>query len=76
VLHDIHRWHWVAMGGQLGLPDVGEMLESLPATVLAAIDRVAQRLPGDFPEPLFDGVAKGIRQAARRLAGEPDRRAP
>lgn len=76
VLHDIHRWHWVAMGGQLGLPDVGEMLESLPATVLAAIDRVAQRLPEDFPEPLFDGVARGVRQAARRLAGEPDRRAP
>jgi serine/threonine-protein kinase HipA len=75
VLHDIHRWHWVAMGGQLGLPNVGELLESLPATVLAAIDRVAQRLPEDFPEPLFDAVARGIRQAARRLAGEPDRRA-
>jgi serine/threonine-protein kinase HipA len=76
VLHDIHRWHWVAMGEQLGLPNVGELLESLPATVLAAIDRVAQRLPEDFPEPLFDAVARGIRQAARRLAGEPDRRAP
>lgn len=74
VLHDIHRWHWVAMGEQLGFTDA-EWLERLPTAVVAALERVAQRLPGDFPGLLFESVAEGVRQAARRLAGEPDRRA-
>jgi serine/threonine-protein kinase HipA len=76
LLHDIHRWHWVAMGGQLGLADVEGILEDLPASALVALDRVAQRLPEGFPEPLFDSVARGTRQAVRRLANEPDRRGP
>ncbi|MGN2252326.1 type II toxin-antitoxin system HipA family toxin [Frateuria sp. GZRe12] len=74
VPHDIHRWHWVAMGEQLGFADV-EWLEGFPAAVVAALDRVAQRLPEDVPGSLFESVAEGVRQAARRLAGEPDRRA-
>lgn len=74
ALHDIHRWHWASMGRQLGLPEVDELLEGLAGAVLVAIDRVAQRLPEGFPEPLFDSVVAGVRQAARRLASEPDRR--
>lgn len=74
LLHDIHRWHWMAMGEQLGLEDASELLEGLPATLLAPLDRVAQRLPEGFPGMLFDSVAGGIRQAVRRMANEPDRR--
>lgn len=74
VLHDIHRWHWVAMGKQLGGFTDLAWLESLPDEVLGALERVALRLPEGFPAPLFEVVAQGIRQAARRLASEPDQR--
>ena len=72
VPHDIHRWHWVAMGKQLGGFTDLAWLESLPDEVLGALERVALRLPEGFPAPLFEVVAQGIRQAARRLASEPD----
>ena len=75
VLHDIHRWHWVAMGEQLGLAVAGALIEEITAAIPAAIDRVGQRLPTEVPGKLFQAVGDGCRQAAKRLASEPDRRA-
>lgn len=71
---DIHRWHWVAMGKRLGLPDVDAIIENLAGRVPGALDRVAARLPRNFPARLFEPVANGVRGAARRLASEPPQR--
>lgn len=75
VLHDVHRWHWVAMGEQLGLADIGERIEEVLAQVPGAIDRVGQRLPADVPVRLLTAVGEGMGRAARRLARERDHRA-
>lgn len=73
-LLDIHRWHWTAMGKRLGLPDVDAIIDSLIERVPAALDRVAARLPPDFPARLFAPIDSGVRGAARRLAAEASRR--
>lgn len=76
ALHEIHRWHWVAMAESLGLsegaePIIAELIEHTPT----AFDAVAERLPEDFPMALFDSVRGGTMAAIKRLAREPDRRA-
>ena len=76
ALHEIHRWHWVAMAESLGLvggaePLIAELVEHTPA----AFDAVAGRLPESFPTALFDSVRAGTLTAIKRLAREPSRRA-
>lgn len=70
----IHRWHWVAMGAVLGQPDVGMMIEDLVARIPAVLDEVGSHLPNDFPSEVFESVARGMQEAAKRLHGEPDER--
>lgn len=75
LIHDIHRWHWVAMAGSLGLGDrIAAMIENLIERTPTALDALAKRLPEDFPAELFDRVANGMTTAVKRLARAPDRR--
>jgi serine/threonine-protein kinase HipA len=71
-LHGIHRWHWVAMGRKLGLPDAPELIEAIIQRTPAVLEAAAAQLPPAFPEYIFDAIAKGMRHAAKRLASEPD----
>jgi len=73
-LYGIHRWHWVAMGEKLGLPDVSMWIEDIIAQTPLALDRIATRLPQGFPEPVFKAIRDGMLGAARRLEAEPNRR--
>jgi serine/threonine-protein kinase HipA len=73
-LHGIHRWHWVAMARKLGLPDAPALIEGIVQRTPAVLDATAARLPRAFPEYIFDAISKGMRQAAKRLASEPDAR--
>jgi serine/threonine-protein kinase HipA len=74
-IHEIHRWHWVAMAERLGLEvDLGALIEEMIQQTSRALDRVGERLPEGFPQAIFDSVAAGLRVAAQRLAAEPDRR--
>lgn len=73
-LHGIHRWHWVAMARKLGLPDAPALIEEIIQRTPAVLDSVAAQLPRGFPEYIFDAISKGMRQAAKRLAAEPDER--
>jgi serine/threonine-protein kinase HipA len=75
VLHDIHRWHWVAMAASLGRAEgieqiIAELIERTPS----AFDTVAEYLPEGFPIALFDSVKAGTTAAVKRLTREPDRR--
>lgn len=73
ALHEIHRWHWVAMAQRLGLEaDAGALIDELTAHMPAVLDAVGRRLPDAFPGVVFDAVAAGMTSAARRLASEPD----
>ena len=59
----------MAMAGALGLEeDPSPLLDQLVAEAPAALDRLAERLPPDYPERLFASVARGVRGAAKRLA--------
>lgn len=74
--HEIHRWHWVAMGEKLGLDaDIPALIERLIRHTSQALAEVAAVLPPDFPGELFEQVAEGVRNAARQWEREPDRRA-
>jgi len=75
LLHDIHRWHWVAMAESLGLADsIASIITDLIERTPVALDALASRLPQDFPAALFDSVRAGVTEAVKRLAREPDRR--
>jgi len=75
LIHDIHRWHWVAMAESLGLGErAAGMIEDLIERTPRVLDALAKRLPEGFPAELFDSVANGMAAAAKRLAREPNRR--
>ncbi len=74
-LGEIHRWHWVAMGERLGLEQPApELIEAICRRTPEAIDIVRDRLPPNFPMPVFNAVQKGMRAAVAKLLSEPDRR--
>lgn len=73
ALHEIHRWHWMAMAQRLGLEaDAGALIDALVERTPAVLAAVGRRLPDAFPMAVFDAVATGMANAARRLAGEPN----
>lgn len=75
ALHEIHRWHWLSMATSLGLEtDASSLIDEIVEQSVQALERVGSRLPEAFPEPMFESVDRGMRQAAERLASEPDRR--
>jgi serine/threonine-protein kinase HipA len=69
-LHGIHRWHWVAMGTALGLPNVSTLIDAIVQQVPAALATMAARLPERFPAAIFDAISAGMTKAARRLGNE------
>jgi serine/threonine-protein kinase HipA len=75
ALHEIHRWHWLAMAVRVGLQgDIEDWLESLIQETPGVLERVGAGLPKGFPQPLYDAVAEGLNKAMNQLAHEPDRR--
>jgi serine/threonine-protein kinase HipA len=74
LIRDIHRWHWIALSEKLGLRDGAQLIESLTAQIPHALHRIASRLPQNFPDNVFDAVNRGMRDAARHMASEPDQR--
>ncbi|HET9033888.1 MAG TPA: type II toxin-antitoxin system HipA family toxin [Dokdonella sp.] len=73
-LHGIHRWHWVAMGAALGLPDVPALIETMIKQTPFVLDEIASRLPDEFPADVFDAIHAGMTTAIERLISEPDKR--
>ncbi len=73
-LHGIHRWHWVAMGAALGLPNVSELIETMIKRTPFVLDEVSSRLPDAFPADVFDAMHVGMTAAIKRLGSESDKR--
>lgn len=74
TLHSIHRWHWTAMAGKLGMPDAPALIQEIIAKTPVVLEAVASRLPDPFPRHVFESISDGMRKAAKRLAAEPDER--
>ena len=66
----IQRRHWISQGRQTGLSaaNVEKMIGELIETTDANLDRIATRLPTDFPADVADAIFKGIRKQCKKLA--------
>lgn len=73
-LYGIHRWHWVAMGEKLGLPEVPILIDEMVQQTPAVLERIAMRLPEGFPASVFNAIRDGMLRAAKRWGIEPNRR--
>jgi serine/threonine-protein kinase HipA len=73
-LYGIRRWHWVAMGTALGLPDVSALIDTMIKQTPSAMNEIASRLPDAFPADVFDAIHAGMTAAMERLKSEPDKR--
>jgi hypothetical protein len=56
------------------LRDGVQLIESLSDQIPHALDRIANRLPQNFPEDVFDAMSRGMRDAAKHIASEPDQK--
>lgn len=67
-LRDIQRRHFNYTAHRCGYgPDMEAIIEDTLARLPVVIDSVGARLPVDFPADVFDSIADGMRQQARRL---------
>ena len=66
ALRDIQTRHWQRLA-QLCGPGVWERMQSLVAAIGDALASVEGELPRDFPARVWDTIAKGMRQQARRF---------
>jgi serine/threonine-protein kinase HipA len=71
-LAEIRRRHFNETARQCGLGlDMQSIIADVVTRVPSAIERVAAKLPPDFPPKLFDSVRSGLRKAIRELEREP-----
>lgn len=66
ALRDIQRRHWQRLA-QLCGPAVWERMQALVAAADAALASVERELPKNFPARVWETIAKGTRQQARRF---------
>jgi serine/threonine-protein kinase HipA len=65
----IHARHFLQIGDQAGLAKglVRGVVEDVAATVVNALDRVEETLPGDFPEVIHTSVKRAVLNRVRNL---------
>jgi serine/threonine-protein kinase HipA len=69
ALRDIQPRHWQRLA-QLCGPTVWERMRALTGAVDDALAAVEQELPRGFPGRVWDAIAKGMRQQARRFEAD------
>lgn len=69
VLHTVMPRHFVQTAAPAGFVEarVRALFEELLATLPAALDKTLASLPPDFPAPLAESIANGLRQRSRRM---------
>jgi serine/threonine-protein kinase HipA len=60
--------HFLETAQHEGYTDMAGSMHRMGTRASGALQEVAQRLPSDFPQALFDKVAEGMLDMARRLA--------
>ena len=60
--------HFLETAQREGYTGMADSMYRMGTRALGALQKVAQRLPDDFPQALFDKVAEGMLDMARRLS--------
>ncbi|WP_295553645.1 type II toxin-antitoxin system HipA family toxin [Limnohabitans sp. Rim8] len=68
LVKSIQPRHFLETAQREGYADMAGSMHRMGTQVSGALQEVAQRLPGDFPQALFDKVAEGMLDMARRMA--------
>jgi serine/threonine-protein kinase HipA len=69
-LREIHVRHWHDLAQRAGVPAVWELMLRLVQDIPAALDRVNERLPEDFPPAVWESVQAGTRRYAVQFLDE------
>lgn len=66
--NEIYPRHWLDHGSRMGMRDeMEELLHTVPERVNQAFVEVKAQIPADFPNEVFDSIAKGSRNAIKKL---------
>jgi serine/threonine-protein kinase HipA len=68
LVKSIQPRHFLESAQREGYTDMAGSMHRMGTRASGALQEVAQRLPSDFPQALFDKVAEGMLDMARRLA--------
>jgi serine/threonine-protein kinase HipA len=68
LVKSIQPRHFLETAQREGFADMADSMHRMSTRASGALQEVAQRLPGDFPLALFDKVAEGMLDMARRIA--------
>ncbi|MDH6165133.1 serine/threonine-protein kinase HipA [Variovorax boronicumulans] len=71
-LQSIQTRHWRALAAQSGVADAFDGMLTLVGNAPAALQRVEQELPPDFPEPLWHAVKAGVLAQCERFEADLD----
>lgn len=68
-VHDVLPRHYQQSAARAGIPErtIRGILQELTEQVPAAIEKVRNELPGDFPETICNSIFSGIEQRMRRV---------
>lgn len=69
-LHEIRTRHWEALARQSGVPGAFAQMVALVLQVPYALERMAEQLPPDFPEPVFAAIRRGMLAQAEQFVAE------
>lgn len=69
-LHEIRTRHWEELARQSGVPGAFDQMVALVLQVPHALERVAEQLPPDFPEPVFSAIRRGMLAQAEKFVAE------
>jgi serine/threonine-protein kinase HipA len=69
-LREIHVRHWRDLAQRVGVPAVWERMLRLIQNIPAALDRVNEILPEDFPPAVWESVQAGTRRHAAQFLDE------
>jgi serine/threonine-protein kinase HipA len=72
LLREIQPRHFERLAGSLGDPEVWPAMQALIRRVPSVLEKVAARLPADFPPVVWETVSQGLHQQRRRFLAETD----
>jgi serine/threonine-protein kinase HipA len=61
--------HWVETGRRCGIAEetAKRLMKEISESAEGVLERVGQRIPSSFPNPLQEAILSGVKSSARRL---------
>lgn len=70
LLREIQPRHFERLAGGLGDPGAWPAMQALVQSVPSALDKVATRLPADFPAAVWESISQGLVQQQERFLAD------